>query len=564
MLANRYVLEELLAMGGMGGVHVATDQRLGRRVAVKLLRQELAGSPEFVERFRREALTAARLTHPSVARILDYGQDGDQHYIVMELVPGEDLSRVLGRRGRLPADEAARIAAEVCDALSAAHGAGFVHRDIKPSNVIVTPEGFVKVTDFGIARALGGSPLTQTGTIMGTAQYIAPEQVRGESATPASDLYAVGVLLFQMLTGRVPFDGDSPVSVAMRHLDSEVPRPGAEVPGIPAALDAVVARATARSVPDRFTDATEMARALRGAVAAPRATSMIAAAGVLPTAAMGSTAAIPSARSAPASTAAMPQAATSTITREDAARATRPGSPAGIGPSTRAITPRHDRERRSRGRTPWVLAGLATVVVAAVTAALMTGGDATTGTPGGSRSTVSAGTQPTPSETPTGPVLPSDLVGRDRQSVVDEVIREGFNVRWSLVRSAAAEDTVIGTVPPPGSPLTPGQTIVLVVSRGAAPAQATTWVVADSLVGLDTEAADTILKQAGVRVGTAPVPSGEPAGTVVGTWPAAGEPTVDGVVVLVVSAGRDTGPAAGPTSTGNDNGNDKAKGKKND
>jgi serine/threonine-protein kinase len=534
MLANRYVLEELLAMGGMGGVHVATDQRLGRRVAVKLLRQELAASAEFVERFRREALTAARLTHPSVARILDYGQDGDQHYIVMELVDGEDLARVLSRRGRLPAHEAVQIAAQVCDALSAAHVAGFVHRDIKPSNVIVTPDGFVKVTDFGIARALGGSPLTQTGTIMGTAQYIAPEQVRGESAIPASDLYAVGVLLFQMLTGRVPFDGDSPVTVAMQHLNSEVPRPGAEVAEVPPALDAIVARATAQSAHDRFADATEMAAALRTSLADPRATMAIPRPAAFPT---GSEATAATARAA--------------LARPSESR-----------PSTRALTAdQAPTERRSPGRTTWILAGLAAVVAAAVTAAVVSGGGSTPSDTANPRTSVATSTQPTPSETPTGPILPPDLVGRDRQSVVDEVIQEGFNVRWSLVRSTAAEETVIGTVPAAGSTLTPGQTIVLVVSRGSAPAEVTSWEVSDSLIGLGVDEATALLQEAKVRVGDAPIPSDEPPGIVIGTWPAAGETTEDGVVVLVVSAGSDTGSDAAPEAPSDPNNNDKGRDK---
>ncbi|HET6666254.1 MAG TPA: protein kinase, partial [Intrasporangium sp.] len=174
MLAGRYQLESRIATGGMGEVHVAMDTRLHRRVAVKLLRAELADSGDFIERFRREALMSARLTHPSVARILDYGQDGATHFIVMELVEGRDLAKLLAERGRIPAQEASRMTAQVCDALGAAHQAGFVHRDIKPSNVIITPEGAVKVTDFGIARALGGSSLTETGTIMGTAQYVSP------------------------------------------------------------------------------------------------------------------------------------------------------------------------------------------------------------------------------------------------------------------------------------------------------------------------------------------------------------------------------------------------------
>jgi serine/threonine protein kinase len=179
MLAARYRVEQRLAIGGMGAVYVGVDERLGRPVAVKLLKEELAGQPDFVERFRREARAAAGLSHPNVAQVYDYGQDGQQHFIVMELVEGTDLARLLRERGRLWPSEAVRIATQVCLALSAAHAGGIVHRDLKPGNVIICPDGMVKVTDFGIARAAGHSSLTQTGTVMGTAQYLRPEQATG-------------------------------------------------------------------------------------------------------------------------------------------------------------------------------------------------------------------------------------------------------------------------------------------------------------------------------------------------------------------------------------------------
>lgn len=526
MLAERYTLDRLLARGGMGDVHVARDERLGRQVAVKLLREELAASPDFVERFRREAVTAARLTHSGVARVLDYGQDGAAHYIVMELVEGEDLGRLLARRRRLPADEAVSIAAQVCDALAAAHAAGFVHRDIKPSNVIVGPTGLVKVTDFGIARALGGSNLTQTGMIMGTAQYVAPEQVRGEPAVPASDLYGVGVLTFQMLTGRVPFDGDSPVAVAMRHLDSDVPRPGSEVDGVPPALDAVVARATAASVADRFADAPQMAAALRASVTA--ATTVL----PMGASAAGSTQMLPSANALPhQSTRAFPAASSATAAREAA--------PAPLSQSRRT--------QPARRRTPWIVAGLVVVAMAAV-AAFTLGDDPTP--PAAAPPATTPSQIPTTQQTPDGPILPADLVGRDRASVVDEVIGEGYRVRWTLVRSASPAESVIGTFPPPGSSLTPGQTIVLVVSRGSAPDNPTTWTVEDGFAGLDVDQATKQLKEHDVRVGTAPVASDQPKGTVLGTWPAPGQVTEDGVVVLVVASGDGTDSSDGSDGKG--------------
>src|SRR4051812_21455829 len=263
-IAERYSLRERIAVGGMGEVHLATDDRLGRLVAVKVLAAVYADSPDFVERFRREALTAAALSHPNIAQVYDYGVDGPSHFIVMEYAEGQDLANVIRERGRLTPADAVRVAEQVCAALAAAHRAGVVHRDIKPGNVIVRGDGTVKVTDFGIARARGQASLTDTGMVMGTAAYIAPEQARGEATTPSSDLYSVGILLFQMLTGSVPFDGDTPVAIAMRHLDEPVPLPSSRVADLPANLDEVVVRATAKSPADRYADADAMAAALVG------------------------------------------------------------------------------------------------------------------------------------------------------------------------------------------------------------------------------------------------------------------------------------------------------------
>ena len=180
-IAERYSLRERIAVGGMGEVHLATDDRLGRLVAVKVLAAGFADSPDFVERFRREALTAAALSHPNIAQVYDYGVDGDSHFIVMEYAEGQDLAHVIRQHGRLTPGDAVRVAEQVCAALGAAHRAGVVHRDVKPGNVIIRPDGTVKVTDFGIARALGQASLTDTGTVMGTAAYVAPEQARGEA-----------------------------------------------------------------------------------------------------------------------------------------------------------------------------------------------------------------------------------------------------------------------------------------------------------------------------------------------------------------------------------------------
>ena len=264
VLAGRYLLEEQIAAGGMGTVYAATDQRLHRRVAVKLLKEELAHDDRFVARFRREARAAAALSHPNVASVFDYGEDAGTAFIVMELAPGRDLARVLRAEGPLPPDRARAIGAQMCTALAHAHAAGLVHRDVKPANVIVDGSDRVKVTDFGIARASGESTLTATGSVLGSAHYMAPEQASGAPVTPATDVYAAGIVLYEMLTNALPFTGDSPLSVAMRHVSDEVPAPSSVVPGVPESLDRIVARATAKDPAARWPDAAAMGAALEG------------------------------------------------------------------------------------------------------------------------------------------------------------------------------------------------------------------------------------------------------------------------------------------------------------
>jgi predicted Ser/Thr protein kinase len=256
----------------MGTVFSAVDERLGRRVAVKLLKEDLASDPRFLERFRREARAAAALSHPNVASVYDYGESDGLPFIVMELVDGRDLSRVMRDDGPLDEARTRTISTQIALALGHAHSAGLIHRDVKPHNVIVTGDDRVKVTDFGIARATGESTLTATGTILGTAQYISPEQASGESLGPPSDVYSLGIVLYEMLTGAVPFTGDSPVSVALRHVRDEVPPPSSIDTAIPQEYDELVAKATAKQPEDRFVDGTDFAAALSGEAAAGPAT----------------------------------------------------------------------------------------------------------------------------------------------------------------------------------------------------------------------------------------------------------------------------------------------------
>ncbi|MGH3343778.1 MAG: protein kinase domain-containing protein [Carbonactinosporaceae bacterium] len=226
-LGDRYSLQEILATGGMGDVWRGTDEVLGRPVAIKVLRPNLVGEASFLERFRAEARHAARLSHTGIAHVHDYGEDEGAFsrtcYLVMELVPGEPLSALLRRDGFLDVERALAITGQAAHALHAAHAAGVVHRDVKPGNVLVTPDLRVKITDFGIARAADSLPLTQTGVVMGTPHYLSPEQASGQSVTPASDIYALGVVAYECLTGRRPFLVRNPVAVARAHLTEDPP-----------------------------------------------------------------------------------------------------------------------------------------------------------------------------------------------------------------------------------------------------------------------------------------------------------------------------------------------------
>jgi serine/threonine-protein kinase len=530
MLANRYVLERQLAMGGMGGVHIARDERLGRRVAVKLLREDLAASHEFVERFRREAHMVAGLNHPNIAHVYDYGQDGRQHFIVMELVAGSDLARVLHDRHRLAPGEAVDIAAQVCAALSAAHRAGVVHRDIKPGNVIIGPDGHVKVTDFGIARALGEAPLTQTGSVMGTAQYLPPEQSRGEPATPASDIYSLGVLLYQMLTGAVPFTGDSPVAVAVQHVSEPMPPPSATVPDMPPALDRVVARATAKRPEDRYASADEMAAALRESHLAPVGTAPMAAAA---TTTMLPAAATAQAHAAAPGTARLPIPPEPAPTRADLRERGR-SSPAGGPP-----------------RRWFVVAGIAAAAALVGLVTMLSSEDpkaapsppvvsVTTSAPTPTSST-STSARPTTSATTTkaaAPVVPAGLVGMDKNDVVDLLKNLGYRVETVTFPSAAPKDSVLATVPGAGRPLRPGQIVVLVLSSGDTDRRGGSFVVPDGLVGERVKTVERMLRGQNVRLSIVQIPSAKQAGTVISTWPAAGATSQNGRLLLVVSSGN--------------------------
>jgi serine/threonine-protein kinase len=276
-LGDRYRLDHRIASGGMGAVWRAVDQLLDRPVAVKLLKRELADDPAFVERFRREARAAAALTHANVAAVFDYGERDGQAFIVMELVEGENLAQRLARAGPLPWPEALAVAEQVARALAAAHARGLVHRDVKPANVLLgngagaaLPPGstnsdgspVVKVTDFGIAQAAQATTLTGTGMVLGSASYVAPEQASGDQVGPAADLYGLGCVLFEMVTGQAPYRGDNAVALATQHICGPVPNPRAVRPDVPGTVAAIVLKAMQKEPGQRFGSATAMADAL--------------------------------------------------------------------------------------------------------------------------------------------------------------------------------------------------------------------------------------------------------------------------------------------------------------
>jgi eukaryotic-like serine/threonine-protein kinase len=359
-LSGRYSLTERIAAGGMGEVWAAIDTVLGRTVAVKLLHPALSQESDFAERFRAEARHTASLHHPNIATVFDYGEDDGTAYLVMELVGGQPLSQIIAERAPLSVQETVSILVQAATALEAAHQGGVVHRDIKPANILIAPDGAAKLTDFGIARAIDAAPLTQTGQVLGTAQYLSPEQALGQSATASSDIYSLGVVGYEMLTGERPFDCGSVVATALAHVN-QPPPPLPDT--IPIGVRDVIMASLAKDPSDRPASATAVAQALGmpGAALASDADSA--------TVAVTSTATIPTNIPGPAPTQVMPA-----LTRAMPTQAT-------------LTQPPRRWEWRPRRRPAWLLAAVvAAVAFGVLTVFALSGGNAGTKTP-----------QPTPS-----------------------------------------------------------------------------------------------------------------------------------------------------------------------
>jgi eukaryotic-like serine/threonine-protein kinase len=253
VLADRYELEELVGTGGMSSVFRAHDRLLDRKVALKILHQQYSGDDDYVERFKREARSVAALSHPNVVTVIDRGEHEDRQFIVFEYVEGENLKRLIERRGPAPVPNALELAIQIARGLAFAHQHGLIHRDVKPQNVLLNGDGRAKVTDFGIARSLNVQRgMTQTGTVLGTSDYIAPEQAQGQRVDEHTDVYSLGVVVYELLTGEVPFPGENFVAVAMRHINEEPPSVREKRPDVPVRVDEAVRRAMAKRPEDRF------------------------------------------------------------------------------------------------------------------------------------------------------------------------------------------------------------------------------------------------------------------------------------------------------------------------
>lgn len=268
---DRYQIIKTIGEGGMANVYLAYDTILDRNVAVKVLRGDLATDEKFVRRFQREALSASSLSHPNIVEVYDVGEDNGSYYIVMEYIEGKHLKQLLKKRGSLTLTEVVDIMLQVTDGMSAAHDSYIIHRDIKPQNIMILENGLIKITDFGIAMALNSTQLTQTNSVMGSVHYLPPEQASGKGATIQSDVYSMGILMYELLTGELPFRGDNAVEIALKHIKEPFPSVREKVQNIPQSIENIIMKATAKNVKNRYTDAKEMHDDLKTALSDSRA-----------------------------------------------------------------------------------------------------------------------------------------------------------------------------------------------------------------------------------------------------------------------------------------------------
>ena len=512
LISGRYRLIAPLGDGGMATIWRAVDEQLDREVAVKLLRPQFSSDPGFAARFKLEARSAGGLSHPNIVSVYDYGTDGDdgEQYIVMELVEGRDLSGVLRERGSLSTDDAARIAIAVASALEAAHRKGIVHRDVKPGNILITDDGDVKVTDFGIARAVAEASMTVTGTTLGSVHYFSPEQARGDEVTGASDVYSLAIVLYEMLTGRRPFEADSAAAVALKRLNEDPPRPADLGHPVPAGLEAILMRGLARDPADRFPDAGAFAEALRVWRRDPGT-------------------AAPVAPVVPPPTAATPPAGEPTIYVPP--RVTRPADRVPVAPPPRRVPPPPPRDRDD-GQPWWIwlLAVLGVVLLGAIgflAAQLLADAPGPTPTPSAAQVTV-PDCEDVALTTLRSQARDAGLVV-DTESEPSEDIEQGRVIRCNPASGASVDD---------------GSTLIVYVSSGA------DSVPVPRLRGQTLDQAQTTLAGVGLSVGALdrePDPT-VPEGSVITSDPAEGVDVEPGSQVdLVISTGPTPSPTPSPT-----------------
>ena len=273
-ISDRYQIIKSIGEGGMANVYLAYDTILDRNVAVKVLRGDLANDEKFVRRFQREALSASSLSNPNIVEVYDVGEDNGEYYIVMEYVEGKHLKALLKKRGKLTVPEVIDIALQITNGLSVAHDSYIIHRDIKPQNILILENGLIKITDFGIAVAMNATQLTQTNSVMGSVHYLPPEQASGKGATLQSDIYSIGILMYELLTGKLPFRGDNAVEIALKHLKEPMPSIRDELPDIPQSVENVILKATAKNPKNRYPDAREMHEDLKTCLDESRANEL--------------------------------------------------------------------------------------------------------------------------------------------------------------------------------------------------------------------------------------------------------------------------------------------------